>query len=275
MKCLDPILAPISPSLLVLVLALAGCSDDGLAPPQDTDAASTAGSGGPVTTGGETGTSNGTTASDEGSAGPSDDSTGGPGTTGTGGDSGSGSDDGTTGEGPTNACETPDECVLVNDCCQCAAAHMDDEIPECPMECDQPMCDALGIPDIEVVCEDGECGLEPHDCSGLVVCASLPPECPEGTLPEVGNGGGGGGCWTGLCIPVEACDPLPGCEFCDADEACVETASQLGTSYSCRPLPDECGGVPTCECMPPDTCTAPFDACMDVDGAVQCSCLAC
>jgi hypothetical protein len=270
MKCLDPILAPLSPSLLVLVLALAGCSDDGLAPPQETDAASTAGTGGPVTTGQETDPSNGTTASEEDSVGPSEDTTGGTGTTGSDG----GTIGGTTGEAPTNTCELPDECMLINDCCQCTAAHIDDEIPECAMKCIQPMCDALGIADIGVVCEDGECRLEAYDCSGIVACDSLPPDCAEGTLPEVGNGGGGG-CWTGLCIPVEACDPVPGCEFCDAEDACVETTTQQGTTYSCRPLPEACDGVATCECMPPDTCVAPFDTCADADGLVQCSCPAC
>jgi hypothetical protein len=268
MKCLDPMLAPLSPSsLLVLVLALAGCSDDGLAPAGGTDAESTAGTGGSVT-GGETGPSNGTTSAQEGgSSSPSDDSTGG-GTTG----SGDGSDSGTTGGTPPMTCEMSDECVLINDCCRCAAAHVDDVIPECPMKCIQPTCDALGIPDIGVVCEDGQCELEPRDCSGVVTCDSPMPECPEGTLPEVGPDNS---CWTGACVPVDVCDSVPGCEHCDADEACVETQAQLGTSYACRDVPEACDGVPSCACMPDDTCMAPFDLCADADGLIQCSCPAC
>lgn len=270
MKCLESILAPVSPSLLVLVLALVGCSDDGLAPGVETDAGSTAGSGN--ATSGEAGSSPVTTGpQEEGTGtGPSEDSTGEPGTTGT--DDGTG-DGETTGGTPTMTCEMPGDCVLINDCCQCAAAHVDDEIPECPMECIQPMCDALGIPGIGVVCADGQCELEERDCSGVVACDALPPDCPDGTLPEVGPGGGG--CWTGACIPVEGCELVPGCEHCNDGEACVETTTQQATTYSCQDVPDDCDGVPTCACMPADTCTMPFDVCADADGLIQCSCPMC
>jgi hypothetical protein len=105
-----------------------------------------------------------------------------------------------------------------------------------------------------------------------VLCDSLPPACPDGTLPEVGEGGG---CWTGACIPVAACDPVPGCEHCDETEACVLSVTQLGPFYSCRAVPDDCAGVPTCECMPPDTCAPPYDTCMDGDGQLTCSCPVC
>lgn len=252
-------------------LVLAGCSDDGLAPPQN---------------GSSTDAATGTLPGSEGSSGESDPSgpglTTGPASDGTGGGSSTtdASDEsdgtGTTGAEPppSMACEDADQCVLVDNCCECAAYHVDDVVPECPMDCEQPMCAALGIPDIGVVCEGGACELEPRDCSGVVACDSLPPACPPDTLPEVGNGAGGG-CWTGACIPVEACDPVPGCDHCDDTEACVITQTQQGSFYSCRAVPEECAGMPTCECMPPDTCEMPFDTCIDMDGQITCSCPMC
>jgi hypothetical protein len=264
MRCLDRTLLPLSIAWLVV----AGCSDDGLAPPQEE---------------GSSGVATGTVPGSEGSSGESDPDTAGLTTApsdSSGGSSSSGTDDGesdgsTTGaEPPPMTCEGDEQCILVDNCCECAAHHVDDVIAECLMECIQPMCAALGIPDVGVVCEGGACELEPYDCSGVVACDSLPPACPEGSLPEVGNGGGGG-CWTGACIPVEACDPVPGCEFCQDTEACVATQAQQGTFYSCRAIPEECAGVPTCECMPPDTCEMPFDTCIDMDGQITCSCPMC
>ncbi len=272
MTCLDSILRPVSPPLLALVLALAGCSDDGFGPPLDSDQADTGGSGNP-TTGNDSNSSNGGTSSADGSGGTGN----GPGEgTGSESDGTTAADDTTGGSPPPSACEQPDECVLINDCCQCAAAHVDDEIPECPLDCEQGMCDALGIGDVGVVCENDQCELESYDCSGNVACDAPPPECPRGTLPEVGPAGGNvGGCWTGACIPVAACDQVPGCEYCEADEACVQTVTQIGASYSCRAVPEACNGAPTCACMPPDTCEAPFDTCFDGDGGIQCECPAC
>lgn len=252
-------------------LALAGCSDDGLAPPQDTDAASTGaattslpGSEGSEGLTGPQGTGGGTTAAGDSTGGES-------GTAGTG--PADGTTDGTTGEPPPSmACENANQCVLVDDCCECAAHHEDDVLPECVMECDQTVCASLGISDIGVVCEDMTCQLETRDCSGVVACDSLPPDCADGTLPEVGPGGGG--CWTGACIPIAACDPLPSCDYCDETEACVAIETQQGIVYSCRALPEDCMGTATCECMP-DTCEAPFDTCADADGQITCSCPAC
>lgn len=259
MPCLDRTSLPLSLALFVL----AACSDDGLAPPADTDAAtdggtsSVPGSATEATSAMEAGT---------GSASAGDGTTGGPGS-----DAGTSDDTATTGETPPSmTCEGDDQCVLVDNCCECAAYHVGDEVPECTMECLQPMCAALGIPDVGVVCEAGTCELGPYDCSGNVVCAAAPPTCPEGALPEVD-----GGCWTGACIPVQACDPVPSCADCDETEACVVLETQLGLLYSCRAMPEACAGVPTCECMPPETCESPFDTCTDVDEGVACSCLAC
>ena len=271
MRCLDRTLLPSSLAVSLAWLALAGCSDDGLAPPQETDAASSTGAvSTSPTTGEDTGidpsglesTGGGTTAASdsvgmETGTGPAD-----------------GTTDGTTGEAPPPSmpCQNANECVLVDNCCECAAHHMDDEIPVCELECDQTVCASLGIPHIGLVCEDMMCGFETHDCSGITACDSLPPECPEGTLPEVGPGGGG--CWTGACIPIAACDPLPSCDYCDETEACVAMVTQQGAMYSCQALPEECMGTATCECLP-DACQAPFDACADADGQITCECPAC
>jgi hypothetical protein len=193
--------------------------------------------------------------------------------TGTGGTGNTGEEGDSTGSTPPAVCMGPRDCVLVNDCCQCAAVHADEVIDECPIDCKTPMCDALGIPDIELVCEQDECSLDRRNCAdGLVTCDGPTPECPEGTLPEVTPEGD---CWTGACIPVEACDGVPGCEFCDEDEVCVEVQTQQGATYRCDPVPQACGGMPTCACLPQDTCEEPFGTCEDVESGIACTCPQC
>ena len=268
MLCLDRTLLCFS----LAVLAPSACSDDGLAPPAETDA-STSG----IATGeqgsGSTSAVTGNPGTGTATGGPSDGGTdGSPSDTGGTGPA-DGSDTGTTGEPPSMTCEDDEQCVLVDNCCDCAAYHVGDEVPACDMECVQTMCSSLGIAGIGVVCEDGTCGLERRDCSGVVTCDSPEPICPEGTLPEVGPRGGG--CWTGACIPEEACDPVPSCDYCDETETCVTTETQLGSMVSCRAIPEDCAGVPTCECMPPETCEPPFDTCVDMDGQITCTCPAC
>jgi hypothetical protein len=270
MRCLDRTwMIPASLAWLVL----AGCSDDGLAPPLGTDTASTSGaSTGGLTLGGSGEESPATTGSPGDSSGATGASTADPASSdGPGQTDGTGTSD-TDEPPPPTMCEMAEECVLVDNCCECAAYHMNDPVPICDMKCDQSMCSSLGIPDIGLVCDAGVCGLDKRDCSGLVACDALPPDCPDGTLPEVTPDGS---CWTGACISVAGCDPVPGCEHCGADQACVATISQLGTTYSCKAVPDACGDTPTCECMPPGTCEAPFDDCADGEGMIQCSCAEC
>lgn len=282
MKWLDRTFASVSPLVppvglelglaLALGLGLGGCSDDGLAPPADTDAPSTSTAGptsGPgegETTGADPNPGTDTSPATSGPGGSSGDD----GTTGT-ADEGDGSSE--TGAPPPSTCEAPEECVLVNDCCECSAAHVDELPPECAIDCKVPVCDALGIPDIGLVCADGTCELEPRNCApGLVVCDSVPPRCPADTLPEVTEDGT---CWTGACIPVAACDGVPSCDFCEDDEVCVQTATQLGSTYACQAIPEACGGVATCACLPPETCEEPYDTCDDGDGSIVCACLDC
>ncbi|MEM9455484.1 MAG: hypothetical protein AAGF11_14980 [Myxococcota bacterium] len=249
-------------------LLAVGCSDDGLAPPANDQGPTTAAAddNGAGTVEDNEGADS---AQDSGASDPTADSTADPtadpdGTTG-GGDSGS---DGTGNAPPAAICIDDRECVLINDCCECAAAHIDDMV-ECPLDCDTPTCDVLGIGDIGVVCEDQECRLESRNCAdGLIVCDALPPRCPEGSLPEVTPQGD---CWTGACIPLPACEGVPSCEYCERDEVCVELLTPLGTTYRCDPIPDACGDLPTCDCLPLETCADPFDTCTEGNGTIQCS----
>jgi len=58
----------------------------------------------------------------------------------------------------------------------------------------------------EESCANGQCtatcvaNQDPGACTGDVLCDSLPPACPTGTLPGIRNG-----CWTGYCIPEWQC----------------------------------------------------------------------
>ena len=81
---------------------------------------------------------------------------------------------------------------------------------------------------------------DPVTCDGPVFCDSLPPTCPEGTLPGIQNG-----CWTGTCIPLDECGgPPPACESLGSEEECVSRAD-------CTAVYDGFG----CTCYPDGTCT--------------------
>lgn len=47
-------------------------------------------------------------------------------------------------------------------------------------------------------------GSSPGTCWDPVACDAAPPACPEGTTPGIANL-----CYTGGCIPVDACEPRP------------------------------------------------------------------
>jgi hypothetical protein len=254
-------------SMLALVL---GCSDDGVpaqaADTGDDDGATTSGpaSTGSPTSDGMTGPGEGTGASGPGedggaSTGPGDDT--GVETTGSGED---------TDGGSGMQCESDRDCMVVDDCCTCAAQHVDDEVPECEMVCVVGKCTELGIPEIGATCRFGTCVFDKLSCDqSQVVCLALPPECPDGHLPEVE-----GNCWAGGCVPAEACDVVPSCDDCPAHETCVELQTQGGPSYACEPVAPGCGGEPSCACMG-EACPEPFDTCVDGRDGLQCSCPAC
>ncbi len=251
------------------LVLLFGCSDDGLAPPPaDTDGASagvtSSATSGAESDGGESLTATATATATEGESETAD-----PG--GTTGNEDTGPDDSTGGE-IEEVCTDETECMLVNDCCQCTVAQLDEPIPECPVDCKVPLCDELGIADIGLVCDEGGCAFEPTNCSdALITCDAPTPECPEGTLPEVTPEGD---CWTGACAPLEACDGVPSCEYCTEDEACIEIQTEVAPVYECEPLGKDCAGTPSCACLP-DACEAPYDTCTDEKGPIVCSCLEC
>lgn len=93
------------------------------------------------------------------------------------------------------------------------------EVCQSPPGCDP----SVGCPDVCYgYCVPDE--VEAVSCYSDVVCDSVPPACPAGTVPGIQND-----CWTGDCILYEACEPAldPGtCSgevFCDGlPPACPE-----------------------------------------------------
>lgn len=283
------------------LVALSGCSDDGLSPQGGGTGAATADGAGTTASVSTTvtasagpddgatsaaagtagdGTSSPTASADDGTAvgsGPADEdgSTAGlsstAGDTSTGGDAGpTGGDTGTTGADPGMACEVDADCVVVNDCCSCTAAHAEDMIDACPVKCDQTACDAAGLAGIEAQCVFGSCELVPVPCNDAgVFCDDPQPDCPDGTLPSVTEDGN---CWTGNCVPAEACDVVPDCTWCSDADTCVQTATQLGFFYACWPTNLECAAGPSCDCMG-EVCTDPFICSDPAAGPAELGCV--
>jgi hypothetical protein len=98
------------------------------------------------------------------------------------------------------ACTDVRDCVLVNDCCTCAAIHEDEEPPAaCDAECARNLCDLWGT---DLLCSH-TCLLQLVRCDpALVECADDPPTCEDGFAPAVEDR-----CWTQQCVPVELCTP--------------------------------------------------------------------
>ena len=103
-------------------------------------------------------------------------------------------------------------------------------------------------------------------------CKIAEPECDDGTLPSVNPITE---CWTGGCAPVDACDVVPDCASCPADEACIEQVTHFGPRYSCTPIDPSCPGFASCACMGDAVCISPFDTCTDAGGGLSCSCPVC
>lgn len=274
---------------LVVVLAAAACSDDGV-PQTDTQGSSSGGGG---SSGGDTGTpsttmttgsptdgsSSGTDPSVTATHGESSGSSGGSGTdSSSSGSSGStassdatGSDS-STGE-PAGECMDASDCQLVEDCCNCVVIPVGEMPPPCGiMECFATACAPLGG-DAAAACELGSCELAPVPCNPLELADECeePPPCPDGSLPSIDTDTG---CWSGLCVPAEACDVVPTCADCPDDEACVELYTHFGPVASCSPVDPSCGGAASCACMDA-LCTSPFDSCSETPDGLGCSCPVC
>lgn len=181
--------------------------------------------------------------------------------------SGSESSDSETGGGD-NACASDADCVLVNDCCHCTAAPID-AVPPCGLpECFALTCDAtLGsiVPAAE--CRGGTCQLAQVSCDlGQVQCdIPEPPACEGGTVRAVV-----GFCY-GPCVQPSMCEGLPfecDASTCGPGYACMTT--QSGAPSQCVPLPPDCGGVASCECVAPHFDEVCSSSCGASNGTLIC-----
>jgi hypothetical protein len=167
------------------------------------------------------------------------------GTTGTSGTTGTTTTEPTTGEPTAAECQQDSDCMLVNNCCECSARPVTEEVPPCEGNCLQPTCDALSLGGITVACRSGVCEF------ANVQCTEQPPACgmPQPTCPQDTNVSVVGDCW-GPCVPSRYCEGGP----CITDAACGDgwmcVPGQSGSS-TCAPIPFECGGAPTCACVAP------------------------
>lgn len=187
----------------------------------------------------------------------------------TSGDSGtslSGSTGGTTGAPPPELqCQQSGDCVLIDDCCECDAKHVDEPVDRCMIDCPGTKCGLQLKTGIEVACRSGVCEFAEVQCTGQVACDALPPTCPEGTVNSIA-----GACW-GPCVEPRycaegSCDPQDPAS-CGAGWTCVE--HQAGGA-SCEVLPAGCAGVPTCACMQPFFSEFCGGSCGESGGAILC-----
>jgi len=183
---------------------------------------------------------------------------------------GSGGSGGAAGGGPEPECSSDADCRLFSDCCSCSAYPSTGEAPEeCPADCDQNRCERYGID--QALCFAGSCIVATsHECSPLAaMCDSLPPECPDGSLPSVGANR----CWTGDCVPADLCGSRPDCSSCGKDEVCFRGFNDaFGAPYYCMPRPVSCDGQATCDCARQLCEGFGFFNCDDADdGLMQCS----
>src|SRR5690606_6714992 len=107
------------------------------------------------------------------------------------------------------------ECSRHDDCVALHASNCGD--PSNPGDPTDPNGDiACGISDFRECA--AEPGADPGQCYGQVLCDSLPPACPPDSIAGQQNG-----CWTGSCIPVSDCEPMP-CDMIADEQACVDRA---------------------------------------------------
>lgn len=222
---------------------------------------SSGGSSGPATASGTSGTSSGGTSSGDGSS-------GGEGSSST-GDTGA----------EATPCVTDKDCVLADGCCECEPLGPGETPIECDIECIQTVCSSYGLDGAAVECRFGRCTFAKVECNPLgVVCKKLKPECPAGQVASVVDDGNGK-CWTGYCVPAEACDWVPDCAYCEEDELVCVGKLQKGAYHVCEPRPFDCGEPPgdidcacgqqICDQSPPHT------VCHDEAPDIACECPFC
>ena len=64
----------------------------------------------------------------------------------------------------------------------------------------------------------------PGNCYGEILCDAPSPPCPSGTTPGIENG-----CFTGQCIPLNACETTMNCPDIQAEATCI-------ARFDCTPL---------------------------------------
>ncbi|KIG19030.1 hypothetical protein DB30_05934 [Enhygromyxa salina] len=173
------------------------------------------------------------------------------------GSGGSESESESGGDGPTGepegcvppsgdgfACEVDEDCAISGDCCGCVAFNPDMGSPgNCGGMCDQNKCEEWGIE--KAACVNGQC--VPHGLScnqAVLTCDAAAPNCGEGTQPQVWDG-----CFTGDCLPIDACDWVPSCAACTIEQSCMhETRNGCDYDRCVGPI-EECQDQAPCACV--------------------------
>jgi len=140
-----------------------------------------------------------------------------------------------------NACISDDACGLAGDCCGCSAYVQTSVDPlDCGGSCTADKCEEWGI--TNAACQSGRCVAVGLSCNqALVTCDAAPPECDAGSLPQVWDG-----CFTGACLPREACDWAPDCGACGEGELCMHERRGGCDYVRCVEAIVECQGEPAC-----------------------------
>lgn len=194
--------------------------------------------------------------------------------TSTGGSTGGTSTGGSTGGGGGAApqCTTDAApCQLVNDCCNCLAIGPGEAAPTCDIpECFVDACTGDGLPQPQQPqCAAGQCVAGFVCDPTMVVCNSLPPDCPEGQIASVQ-----GACW-GPCVDTTECLSVSSCADCGLGRVCVQNETMLGWEYHCVAPAPGCGGAVTCDCMGAAVCAGTYHLCNETAQGLACSCPEC
>ena len=162
-------------------------------------------------------------------------------------------------------CESDADCAIAGDCCSCVAYNPSMSSPgNCGGNCKQDRCSEWGLE--SAACEAGVCVVKGKSCDqDEVLCDAPQPDCPKGSLPQVD-----GACFTGKCLPVAACDWVPGCDHCEG-MICNITEGPDCTHHRCiAPIP-ECEQLPYCDCLGEIFCNPPHESCAEEQGVLVCS----
>jgi hypothetical protein len=196
------------------------------------------------------------------------------GSTTTGGSAGGGS---TTGAGSSTRpggypeCETPQDCQLVNDCCNCVSMPIGRAKPSCDLlECFAARCDSRYITGASVDCIAGRCTFNQTCNPAGVLCTSPAPACRAGEVPLIV-----GGCY-GPCVRAENCSDVGSCDVCKAAGLSCATFQMPYLSAAtphCVSTPPECAANPTCGCM--GICSGVSSCVAPLSTTLTCLCRTC